>query len=92
MSLKLGTARSALADSVPNASVSRDAETGTLIIAVSCDPFGTNPNGSQLFTLGADGSGLRQLTQLRGLSIGADGTVIGELYTLTSYEGTGPGQ
>lgn len=57
----------------------RDINTGTLLFHSSCDPFGTNPNGGQLFALGEDGTGLRQLTNARGLVIEADGTVGAEL-------------
>jgi hypothetical protein len=61
------------------APVGRDVNTGTLVFESSCDPFGTNPNGTQLFALGADGTGLRQLTDARGLvPRTGDGTTIAE--------------
>jgi hypothetical protein len=40
-----------------------------------CDPFGTNPNGSQAFAIGWDGSRLRQLTHTTGLRTAADGSL-----------------
>jgi hypothetical protein len=48
--------------------------TGTLVFYSSCDPFGTNPLGDQLFSIRADGTHLRQLTHARGLVTEADGT------------------
>ena len=41
-----------------------------------CDPFGTNPNGSQVFAMRWDGSGLRQLTHTRGTTTATDGSVV----------------
>jgi hypothetical protein len=67
--------------------LARDTNTGALLFQSSCDPFGTNPNGSQYFAMGADGSGLRQLTSARGLVTQADGTVIGELLDPVFYSG-----
>lgn len=40
------------------------------------DPFGTNPNGSQVFGVRWNGSGLRQLTHTRGVTTAADGSVV----------------
>ena len=51
----------------------------SLIFYSNCDPLGTNPNGAQIFTMRPDGSGLRQLTESRGLVKEADGTYSGEL-------------
>jgi hypothetical protein len=45
----------------------------------SCDPFGTTPNGGQLFAMQGDGSRLRQLTNARGLTIDAEGRYTVEL-------------
>jgi hypothetical protein len=45
----------------------------------NCNPLGTNPFGNQLFSIRADGSGLRQLTDMRGMEIDPDGTVRVEL-------------
>jgi hypothetical protein len=47
----------------------QDVGTETLVMYSSCDPLGANPYGSQIFALRPDGSGLRQLTQLRGLEV-----------------------
>lgn len=58
---------------------SQDARTGTLVFYSSCDPFGTNPNGGQLFAMRPDGTGLRQLTAVRGLVRQADGSAAVEL-------------
>jgi hypothetical protein len=46
-----------------------------LVFESSCDPFGTNPNGGQIFAMNPDGSNLRQLTHTRGFTTEADGTV-----------------
>jgi hypothetical protein len=45
----------------------------------NCDPFGTNPNGGQVFAIQPDGSGLRQLTDSRGLVKEGPGAYTGEL-------------
>jgi hypothetical protein len=44
-----------------------------------CDPFGTNPDGSQVFAIDYQGSRLRQLTPTAGLRQDADGTLEVEL-------------
>jgi hypothetical protein len=67
--------------------LARDADTGALIFSSTCDPFGSNPSGSQYFAMAADGAGLRQLTSARGLVTEADGTVIGELPDPAAYSG-----
>jgi hypothetical protein len=59
--------------------------TRTILIDSSCDPFGTNPNGDQLFAMRPDGSGLRQLTHTRGFVTEADGTVDVELPGPAAY-------
>jgi hypothetical protein len=41
-----------------------------------CDPFGTNPDGSQLFIMRWNGARLRQITQTRGTTTAADGSVL----------------
>ena len=56
-----------------------DRRTGALFFASSCDPFGTNPYGEQLFAVWPDGTGLRQLTAARGLREAADGSLAVEL-------------
>jgi len=52
--------------------------TATLVFYSSCDPFGTNPSGDQLFAISANGTHLRQLTHARGLFTDANGTVSAE--------------
>jgi len=50
-----------------------------LIFDSNCNLLGTNPNGQQIFGMHPDGSGLRQLTDSRGLVKEADGTYSAEL-------------
>jgi hypothetical protein len=57
----------------------QDPRSRAVIFYSSCDPLGTNPNGAQIFAMQPDGSGLRQLTDSRGLVREADGTYSGEL-------------
>jgi len=47
-------------------SVLEDPGTHAVLFNSSCDPFGTNPNGGQLFAMRLDGSRLRQLTDIQG--------------------------
>jgi hypothetical protein len=56
-----------------------DAETGTIVFDSSCDPFGTNPFGDQLFAVRGDGSRLRTLTHTTGFVRYPDGSVTTEL-------------
>jgi len=56
-----------------------DPITGTVLFASSCDPLGANPFGEQLFAMRPDGTGLRQLTNARGMTTDPDGTVHVEL-------------
>jgi hypothetical protein len=65
----------------------QDSTTGTVLFYSSCDPFGTNPNGAQIFAISPNGTGLRQLTAARGLVIDADGTVTTELPSHYAYAG-----
>lgn len=58
---------------------SEDPVTRSIVFYSSCDPFGTNPNGGQIFAMRADGTGLRQLTHARGLVTLPDGTVTVEI-------------
>jgi hypothetical protein len=67
----------------------QDPVTRTFVFYSSCDPFGRNPNGAQLFAMRPDGSGLRQLTDARGLAIEADGAVDTELPGPSWYSGRG---
>jgi len=55
-----------------------DAATGILVFFSSCDPFGANPYGDQMFAIRVDGTDLRQLTHARGLVRESDGTVSSE--------------
>jgi hypothetical protein len=52
-----------------------DQVTGTVLLSSSCDPIGANPFGDQIFAMRPDGTGLRQLTNARGMTTEADGTV-----------------
>lgn len=61
---------------ISNQGVAQDAETGAVLFQSSCDPLGTNPPfGVQLFVMRPDGSGLRQITQTRGMVLDLDGSV-----------------
>jgi hypothetical protein len=53
---------------------SQNPHTGTIFFRSTCDPFGDNPNGGQLFAMQPDGSDLRQLTNARGFVRGANNT------------------
>jgi hypothetical protein len=59
--------------------VNQDTKTGAVLFKSSCDPFGTNPNGSQIFAIRPDGTGLRQLTQTAGMLQGEDGSAYVEI-------------
>jgi hypothetical protein len=65
--------------------VMQDPANGTLLFLSSCDPFGTNPNGEEVFAVRPDGSGLRQLTHTRGRVEPGDGSVEIELPGPWSY-------
>jgi hypothetical protein len=67
-----------------------DLRSDTLLFRSSCDPFGTNPFGGQIFTMRSDGTALRQLTNARGLTVEADGTIAVELPGPVAY--SQPGQ
>jgi hypothetical protein len=59
---------------------------GTVVFTANCNPsFDTNPNGDQIFAVRPDGSGLRQLTSLRGVRDLADGSQLVELPGPASY-------
>jgi hypothetical protein len=51
---------------------------------------GTNPNGDQIFAVRPDGTGLRQLTSLRGVQTLADGTLLVELPGPANYSAPVP--
>jgi hypothetical protein len=57
----------------------QDPRSRALFFYSSCDPLGENPNAGQIFAIQPDGSGMRQLTNSRGLAVEADGTLSGEL-------------
>ncbi len=57
----------------------QDPATQALVFESSCDPFGINPNGGQVFAMNPDGTHLRQLTDTPGFTTEADGTVDVEL-------------
>jgi hypothetical protein len=69
------------------ASVSEAQVTGTVVFESSSDPVGGNPFGDQLFAMGLDGSGLRQLTATRGMTTDSDGTVHVEMPGPWAYSG-----
>jgi hypothetical protein len=50
-----------------------DPTTDQLTFDSSCDPFGTNPFGTQFFAVRGNGSGLRQLTNYRGMQLAPTG-------------------
>jgi hypothetical protein len=56
-----------------------DRITGTVLFSSSCDPVGANPFGEQVFAMRPDGTGLRQLTNARGMTTDSDGTIHVEL-------------
>ncbi len=62
---------------------SQNPHTGTIFFKSTCDPFGQNPNGWQLFAIQPDGSDLRQLTNARGYVRGANHTV--EVETVDAF-------
>jgi cysteine-rich repeat protein len=63
----------------------RDPITGTVLFTSSCDPVGANPFGDQLFGMRLDGTGLRQLTNARGMTTDPDGTIHVELPGPVAY-------
>jgi len=67
-----------------------DPASGAIVFTANCDPFGTNPYGDQGFAMRADGSGLRQLTALRGMQTFPDGSILVELLGPANYSGPAP--
>jgi hypothetical protein len=65
--------------------VYQDEVTKTIVFYSSCDPFGSGIYGGQVFSMRPDGTGLRQLTTLRGLVREADGAVSVELPGPVAY-------
>jgi hypothetical protein len=66
-----------------------DQVTGTVLFSASCDPVGANPFGEQIFAMRSDGTGLRQLTSARGMTVDADGTAHVELAGPFAYSQPG---
>lgn len=66
-------------------SVSDDPRTHELVFDSNCNPFGTNPNGEQIFAMRPDGSALRQLTQAPGGQVSADGVAEVEIVGPSAY-------
>jgi hypothetical protein len=65
--------------SIPTVVLNQDYVTRSLVFNSICDLLGTNPNrGDQIFAMRPDGTGLRQLTHVRGAIEESDGTVIVE--------------
>lgn len=62
-----------------------DPVTRSLVFLSSCDPFGTNPYGVEMFALHPDGSRLRQLTRTQGFTEYPDGSVRTEFVGPVSY-------
>ena len=62
-----------------------DADTQTLVFSSQCDPLGKNPNGTQVFAMRPDGTGLRPLTETRGVVTEADGTITVESPSVLAY-------
>ena len=56
-----------------------DPQTQTLLFDSSCDPFGTNPAGDQIFAMHPDGMNLHELTAVQGVTPQTDGSVDVEL-------------
>jgi hypothetical protein len=71
----------------PDSPLSLDVAGGTLMFASSCDPFGQNLVGGQVFAMHPDGSGLRQVTHYRGMQTAADGTLTVELPRPIGFSG-----
>jgi hypothetical protein len=63
----------------------QDRVTGVVGFVSSCDPVRRNPYGFQVFTLRPDGTGLRQVTDARGLETLPDGRVRLELPGPVAY-------
>lgn len=71
------------------ANIFQDPVTQTLAFVSSCDPFGSNPYGVQVFSVRPDGTGLRQLTNQREVMTDAGGTFTAEFIPLFAYPGVG---
>ena len=69
----------------------QDPFTEAVVFSSSCDPFGTNPNGRQLFAMRPDGTGLRQLTAAQGYVEYEDGSFLTNLIGPYAYSSVNPG-
>jgi hypothetical protein len=66
----------------------RDAKTGSAVFYSDCDPFATGVVGGQIFAMRSDGTGLQQLTTVRGyVRQDADGSTLVELPGPFAYPG-----
>jgi hypothetical protein len=72
-------------------STAADGVTGTVLFSSSCDPVGANPFGAQIFAMRPNGTGLRQLTNARGMTTDPDGTIRVELPGPFAYTSTAGG-
>jgi hypothetical protein len=69
--------------------VQQDPVVRTLVFRSSCDPFGANPYGDQLFAIRPDGTGLRQLTTAGGY-VDSGASTSAELIGTFVYPHVGP--
>lgn len=69
----------------------QDAINGTLVFSSGCDLSETHRSSSQIFSVRPDGSGLRQLTTLRGTFTDAEGFFHAELPGPAAYGPYAPG-
>src|SRR5262249_2228691 len=76
----------AMGSGITPLSTTAEQVSGTVLFQASCDPVGANPFGEQIFAIRPDGSGLRQLTNARGMTTDADGTVHVEMPTPFAYQ------
>jgi hypothetical protein len=53
--------------------------TDTVIFDSSCNPFGSNSFGEEIFVMNFDGTGMRQLTDFRGVMFEDSGAVSVEM-------------
>ncbi len=65
----------------------RDIRSDAVVFYSSCDPFGTNPYGGQIFAMHPDGTGLRQLTTTQGYTRDESGAITVELPFPFAYPG-----
>src|SRR5262249_37227210 len=73
-----------------NDQVTQDRANHTIVLNSSCSPFGTNPNGYEVFAVRPDGTGLRQLTTTSGYRTFPDGSIEVENPGPTAYVSVPP--